>query len=194
MALVEVDESQWTALRGIAGTVEKMLANPKTRRKILEAQKEVNPNVAIPEIDEVNRGMERYAELQAKIDEQNKKLVDWESKQAERERRLELEGRWRGGQGKLRKAGWTDEGITAVEKLMEDRCIADHEAAAALYEKMNPPQVSSPISPSGSRFDLFAAKSAPVNEDAMKALMAGNDEAYLSMVIPKTLNDVRSGR
>ena len=194
MALVEIDEFRLTALTNVASTIDKMLSNPKTRRKILEAQKELNPNLAIPEIDEVDRGVARYNELDTKITESRKQLEAVEARIAERERLATLTAQWEGGRSKLRKSGWTDESIPGIEKLMEERCIADHEAAAALYEKLNPPAASGPLSPGGNRFDLFSAKKNFANDDAMKALMAGNDDAFLSQVIPQTLNEMRYGK
>jgi hypothetical protein len=45
----------------------------------------------------------------------------------------------RAGRAALQKGGYTDEGIAAVEKLMEEYGIPDHEAAASLHEKLQPP-------------------------------------------------------
>ena len=69
---------------------------------------------------------------------------------AEREKKIRLDalnGTVEGGLAKLRRAGWTDEGLTEVRKLMDEKGILDSEIAAAYYEKQHPPQT--PATPSG---------------------------------------------
>ena len=46
---------------------------------------------------------------------------------------------WSKQKQKLMRSGYTDDGVAAVEKLAEERGIPDLEAAAALFEKLNPP-------------------------------------------------------
>ena len=52
MPMIEVDEVQLQADRKLRTTVENWFKNPKARRKILEAQKLINPEEKIPELDE----------------------------------------------------------------------------------------------------------------------------------------------
>ena len=51
MALVEVDETELAAHRQVTATMNKLLNNPKTRRQILQAQKDLNPELVIPELE-----------------------------------------------------------------------------------------------------------------------------------------------
>jgi hypothetical protein len=188
MALVEIDEGQWNSAKQVVGVMEKLLSNPKTRRKVLEAQKELNPNLAIPEIDAAHPVQEQMAALEKLVREQNEALAADKAERAEEKRRAEMEGRWSKGRSKLRKQGWSDEGIERVEKFMEEKLVADHEVAAAAYEKMNPDP--EPISPAGNRFDLFAQKTGATDK-ASEFLLQGNDDAFLASVIPSTLAEMR---
>ena len=52
MPMVEVDEVQLQQSHKLKQTVENWLKNPKAKRKILEAQKLVDPKADIPELDE----------------------------------------------------------------------------------------------------------------------------------------------
>ena len=51
MATVEVDELQLQQSNKLRQTVEGWLKHPKAKRKILEAQKLVDPKADIPELD-----------------------------------------------------------------------------------------------------------------------------------------------
>ena len=52
MPMVEVDELQIQQSNKLKQTVENWLKHPKAKRKILEAQKLVDPKADIPELDE----------------------------------------------------------------------------------------------------------------------------------------------
>ena len=51
MALVEIDDGELASYKQVATVVNGLMANPKTRRTLLQAQKELNPNLVIPELD-----------------------------------------------------------------------------------------------------------------------------------------------
>ncbi len=193
MAVVEVDETQWASATRVVGTVEKMLANPQTRRAILEAQKVLNPNLSIPEIDAPAAGMARIAQLEAALEAQRQAFEDDKKGRAEEKRRQTLEEKWDAGRNRLKRAGWSDEGISKVEKFMEERLVADHEVAAAAFERLNP-EPAAVVTSSPNRFDLFATKNSGASDEASKMLLAGNDEGFLANMIPQTLAELRGGR
>lgn len=189
MALVEIDENELMNFRQVAGAMQKMLSNPKTRSKILEAQKIINPNVSIPEIDSAEPIRAALAEIQKESDETRKMLAD-DKAERETEKNLHaLRNRWEAGQSVARKAGYTDEGLKALEDFMEANGIADHKLAMPAFERENP--LPAPAENSKSGFDAFRA-SAPKDDD-MKLLLEGNDQQFLSKRISQTLSDVRSG-
>jgi hypothetical protein len=189
MALIEIDESEYEAHKKVTASLNALLSNPKTRRKVLEAQKELNPSLVIPELDAAEPFNAALSELTSTV----KALADSVSadrdKQAERERVSELQRKWNKGRSALRASGYTDEGIEQVEKFMEEKGVADHEVGAAAFERLNPPQTD--IRPvGGNRFDIFDRDDR--SSEQMKALYANpNDEMALSGLINDTLKSVR---
>ncbi len=188
MSSIEVDENELSALRRVSSFVSTALANPETRRTILETQKKLHPGTPIPEIDAMGPVNETLAEVRKELKAaQDARDAD----KAEREVRGvqdKAQREWNKGRKALRVGGWNDEGVRVIEEFMEKRGIADHEIAAAAYEKMNP----APEAPAGSgpkRFDFFSAKT---NGDMLKPLFEGRDEEFLRNMIPQALAEVRS--
>ena len=178
----EIDDATWSQLLIIDAFVRRGLANPKTRRKLLETQKELNPEVAIPELDESDPIREELKSLRQEMakerDERN-----------ERDRLNGLMSKWNAGKAFARKQGYSDEGIEKLEAFMQEHAIAEHEAALPYYEKLNPPPA--PAVGSGTRWDFFG----PQTDESldMKLLYEGKDEEFLQKTISDTLNRVRSG-
>ncbi len=74
---------------------------------------------------------------------------------------------------------------------MEKNGVADHEVAIPAFERLHPPP--EPVVSGGARWNFFD-QAAGANDEAMKALMGGNDEAFLSMALPTALKEGRGGR
>ena len=193
MALIEVDEQNFRAASQVVSAFETMLKHPGARKLVLQAQKTVNPNLAIPELDAPAAGFERINQLQQQLDAQKQALEDEKKSRVEEKRLNELTSRWDASRGKLRKAGWSDEGIGKIEKFMEEKLIGDHEVAAAAYERLYPEPAA--ISPSSNRLDMFSMKNVRADTDeSTKMLLSGDDEGFLSRMIPQTLAEIRTGR
>ena len=192
MALVEVDESELEAHKKVTASLNALLSNPKTRRKVLEAQKELNPSLVIPELDAAEPVRAEISELTASVKALADSVAADRERAAERDRLSELNGKWNQGRSKLLKNGYTEEGIEQVEKFMEERGVADHEVGAAAFEKLHPPQQD--IRPvGGNRFDIFSVEDR--SSEQMKALMENpNDELSLNGLINDTLKSIRGGR
>jgi hypothetical protein len=192
MPQVEIDEVELLRLKRQDQTVQTLMANPKAKKKIFEAYKEHDPNARIPELDAEEAAKAPVLELQKQVSELQQKL---DEEKAERDKKAKLDaltGNVETGKRKLREAGWTDEGISAVEKLMEEKGILDVEIAAAFYEKQHPPQV--PATPSGVGGWNFAE--APDDSDAYsKALLASknaaDNDALVMREAGKALDDFR---
>ena len=189
MALVEIDESELEAHKKVTASLNALLSNPKTRRKVLEAQKELNPGLVIPELDAAEPFNAALSEITNAVKSLADSVTADREKAAERERLQELNGKWNQGRNKLLKSGYTDEGLAAVEKFMEERGVADHEVGAAAFEKLHPPQED--IRPvGGNRYDIFSVEDR--SSEQMKALMENpNDELSLNGLINDTLKSIR---
>ena len=189
MPLVEVDDRELAEYQKITGFLKQGLSNPKTRRKILEVQRTLNPEAAIPELDAAAPMQDELAEVRKTLAEMNKTLADDKAEREQQKQLASLQRQWDKGRALLRKQGYVDEGIEAVEKFMEEKGIADHEIGAAAFEKLHP--AHEPIKATGgNRFDIF--EPADRTSEHMKALYENPDnEMALNAAINDTLRSVR---
>lgn len=138
MAAVEIEESELATLQAGRKLLEQINGDPKTRSLLTKAIKAHYPNtrteediaaeVAQPYIEEV-KGIS--AQLQAQLD----KLTERDKADADG-RAL---GTMNAAFDRLRTtSGYNDDGIENIKKLMVERNIPDPEAAAALFERLNP--------------------------------------------------------
>jgi hypothetical protein len=190
MPLVEVDDRELAEYQKLTGFLRAGLSNPKTRRKILEVQRALNPDAAIPELDAAAPVQDELAEVRKTLAEMNKSLADDKAEREQAKRLAALQRDWDKGRAKLRKQGYVDEGIAAVEAFMEEKGVADHEVGAAAFERLHP--ATEPVNPiSGNRFDIFGAKAAEGDAN-LKALFANpDDRGALNGLIAESLKAVR---
>lgn len=192
MPTVEMDEVELQRLQKQDRTVHALMANPKAKRKIFEAYKEHDPNARIPELEMEAAARQPVEALEKTVTELRKEIAD-DKAEREKEARLNaLNGTVENGMAKLRRAGWTDDGLTEVRKLMDERGILDPEIAAAYYEKQHPPQ--NPASPSGGvgGWDFTA----PVEDDSytkklLSSKSAADNEQLAMSEANKALNEFR---
>jgi hypothetical protein len=195
MANVELDEVELQRLQKQDRTVHALMANPQAKRKIFEAYKVVEPNARIPELDIEEAAKAPVLELEKTVKELRTQ-IDADKAEREKQARLaELNGSVESGMAKLRRAGWTDDGLGEVRKLMDERGIIDPEIAAAYYEKQHPPQA--PATPSGSGPWNFM--DAPADDDAyIKAITsskaAAENENLVMQEAHKALNEFRGAQ
>ena len=192
MAAVEVDEVELLRLRKQDQTVQHIWGNPKARRKIQEAVKEADPNMRIPELEIEEAAKAPVMALEKTVKELQEQIAADKADREKNDKLNALNYSVETGFGKLRKAGWTDDGLVEVKKLMEERGIIDPEIAAAYYEKQHPPQV--PATPSG----VGAWNFGEVADDTdaySKALMASKNAAENDSLVMreagKALQEIR---
>ena len=149
----------------LALLARQLAENPATRKDFLRLTKKAKPDMPIPELEieesttsAVQKAEDRVKALEAKLAE--KDAVD------------ELEKR----RSKIRARGLKDEEIAEVEKIMLEKGITQHDAAADYWDWMK--QASTPT-PSGynpnpiNKFDLGKYWKNPVQgarDEAAKAL------------------------
>ena len=192
MAAVEVDEVELLRLRKQDQTVQHIWGNPKARRKIQEAVKEADPNMRIPELEIEEAAKAPVMALEKTVADLQKQIADDKAEREKNDKLNALNHSVETGFGKLRKSGWTDDGLVEVKKLMEERGIIDPEIAAAYYEKQHPPQV--PATPSG--VGTWNFTDAADDTDAYsKALMASKNAAENDSLVMreagKALQEIR---
>lgn len=193
---VEVDEAEYNrmvALRTVAG---KMVDNPSSRRLLEQAQKLVDPNAATPLLDQEAAQLAPIKEMEKNL---NERVAKFEKERDDEKREATLAAiadRQTKGLAQLRKAGYTDEGVAAVQKLMEDKGLLDVEDAVAIFERANPPQM--PSTPQGGMTGS-AWGFADVNADSDKLIQEligskGQNESTTDRMAAQALNDFRSRR
>ena len=142
----DIDEAELLRLRKLETQVGALLSSPSARKKLAAAVKEVSPDDKLAkEADAVDPIDARFAALQGELAAEKTARVAAEAKR-EQDVKLAALSRLRAdGIAALRRDQWTDAGIQAVEKLMEEKGILDPLDAAAIYEKAHPPQM--PLNP-----------------------------------------------
>lgn len=198
MALIEIDEGEYQRLRSNADALpskallDKLGANPKTRRAVLEMVKEINPAANIPELDAAAPVMAEVGTLKGELAELRKQLQAENDERATREREGSTTALIERERGKLRAQGYQDEGIAAVEKLMTERGLTDYEAAAALLERSRP--ADEVVLPNYDRsWNMFEPEK---GDDAGKLLTSGVAGArkWQSNEIQKFFREKREGK
>jgi hypothetical protein len=191
MPLVEVDEVELQRSRKAREFIETIWNNPRAKRKLLEAQKEVKPD------DPLVKELENEDPVQAQLSALNKRFEDAEKAradaEAEREQATKI-AQFRSvkdaGISELKRAGWTDKGIEGVEKLMEEKGILDPLDAAAIWEKHNPPPT--PVTPNAYGGWNFMESSDGMSEDLKKLIETrGESNPLIDKMARDALADIR---
>ena len=191
---VEVDEAEYNQMVALRGVASKIVANPAARRRLEEAHKLVDPNASTPMLDQEAAQLAPVKEIEKKFADELAAL----KKEREDEKReatiAAIADRQNKGIAKLRKQGYTDEGVAAVQKLMEDKGLLDVEDAVAIFERNNPPQL--PASPAGGLTGQ-AWGFADVNtetDNAIKELIGtkGDSELVTDRMANKALQEFRA--
>ena len=173
MALIEVDETEYKMAEAARGLMLRAENDPRTRRKIFEILKELNPNATLPPLDQVVDGLsakqeEALAKLAEREAERDGKMNDFLSSQkATREREAEHQ--------KLKAKGWTSEGIERLEHHMVELGIPNYEVAANDWQARQPKD--EPASPSAGYGKRSWDFSQPVEQDdGINLLFQGNKQ------------------
>ena len=151
----------------LALLMRQLAENPATRKDVLRLTKKLKPELPIPELD-----IEEHT--QTAVSSANKRVEDLEAKLRERDAIQDLENR----RNKLMKKGLiqNESDIEEVEKVMLEKGITNHEAAAEYWQWMKQSAAPTPsgYNPSAiNKFDLNKYWKNPVagaRDEAAKAL------------------------
>lgn len=190
--MVEISEADLMESQKARDTLAALMKNPTSRRKVLEAYKVVRPDEAIPELDNQQPLLDEVKAARDDLDSRMKKFEDAREKDADERRQSELNTRWAQGQKMLRtEHRYTDEGIKAVEDMMEKKGIVDHEDGRLLFEAIHPPQ--QPVTPNGAGGAWNFLELPQDNSEDLKKLIESKGEStpLLDKMIRESLTDVR---
>lgn len=191
MAVVEVDEEQLVPYQRLMALYNKMSADPKAKKNLQRAIKEVAPDYQTEEDAAEALAapyVEQLRETQKKLDELQKSLAEKDAKSKESTDDADLTQRLRRVQSQY---NFTEEGMKRLTDTMITRKIANPEDAAKLieFEKPKTPQGSSYES---SRWMVDATETA--NGRPSFADWVNNTEATVQKEIAGAMNDVYAAR
>lgn len=187
---VEIDEDELAALQRVTHVVTNVMKNPKAAVLVEQALKTVDPNAKTPNLDAEAARTAPVSKIEKDF-EDYKKSQEAKEVAADNQRKLDaIQANVTDGIGRLRRAGWTDDGIAGVQKTMEERGIIDVDIAAAYYEKQHPPQA--PMTPGGSGAWNFMEMPDSTDADLKKLVETkGESVALIDKMAHDALQEVR---
>lgn len=191
MPVIEVEEAELLRSQQARKFVESIWNNPKARRKLLEAQKEVKPDdPMVKELDKPEPYEEQFAALRKELEDEKKSRIEAEAKREQDLKLSELRKVRSDGLEKLRgEYRYTADGIKAVEEIMEKKGILDPLDAAAIFERDHPQQA--PIAPNSGSWNFLE----PVPDDSadLKKLIEtkGENNPLLDKMTREALMEIR---
>jgi hypothetical protein len=189
---IEVSEEQFLAGQQVSNFVKTAMGNPKARKLLNEVQKIVDPTVVVPKdyqdevLEEVNKVK---AETQVLADQIKKDKEDREAA----DRLQKFQASWLSAKNSLASSGYTQEAITEIEKLAQEKGIPDLDVAAAYFDRLHPP--AEPVQSGGiGSWDLFQPNTEEKGFVTKMLESHGQDEGALRQEINAALAEVRGQR
>lgn len=189
MADVTISAQEHAIAQEALKLLNQMNSNPKSKGDLERAIKTVRPEVEI-EADVA----ERYAgpvrlEVKALSDSFTAFVEDQRKRDADAAERL-TNDTINGQFADLQRKGYTDEGVGEIKKIMVSRSIADPEAAALLFDKLNPKPVQENPGWIPQAWDVDSTTRPGIDT---KALFA-NEEKWADNEVGVVLNEIRLGQ
>lgn len=186
MAKVEIEQSELEELARSRILINKLSASPDAKRHLERSIKTLMPEVETEE-DVFNRAAAPHVETIKSLQEQlaatNKRLDDDAKARREDAEQRETTSAFNA----LRQAGYQEDGIEKIKAIMVDRKIADPEAAAALFDRLNPPPAQEAAGWEPDAWDLTPKG---MDEKSMK-LLFDNEDRWADNEVSKVINEER---
>jgi hypothetical protein len=192
MPTIEVDEAELLRSQQARKFVESIWNNPKARRKLLEAQKEVKPDdPMVKALDEPEPYEEQYKALRKELEDEKKARIESDAERKQEAKLSELRKIRNDGLEKLRgEYRYTADGLKAVEEIMEKKGILDPLDAAAIFERDHPQQA--PIASNSSGAWNFMEPVPDDSEDLKKLIdTKGENNPLLDKMTREALMEIR---
>ena len=176
--MAEVDDQRLTQLLQTEELVKRMHNNKETKRDLERLAKKVNPSAVT-----VDEQLDPYvADIKSELQE----LREWKAKMNK-----DIEGYNEAEAIKrLKKSGYTEEGIKAIKGIMDAEGLKIYDIAASWYEKTNPPEpvAANGISPSMWNFQGDG------DDDKSRELLNTNADAWQDREIDAWFREQKSNR
>jgi hypothetical protein len=196
VAKVEIDEAEYNRLAALGAVASRIVKNPAALRRLEEAHKIVEPNAPTPALDAFHAQNKPIDDAKSELAAEIKALRE-EREAEKREANLQaLAGKQERAFAKLKRDHrYTDEGVAAVRKFMEDNGILDVDHAVGAWERVNPPQM--PATPAGGMTgQAWGFADTTEQSDALiKELIASKgDGNAVDRLANQALQEFRAGR
>jgi hypothetical protein len=164
---MSLEDLSFEARDELAALARQMSEDPTTREQFLRMTKQLKPDLTIPELEVKSYTEKAVSEARREVEEMRAKLRERDALEDLEKRRTNLKKK-----GLIK----SDSDLEAVEKVMIEEGITNHEAAAKYWAWMNQAATPTPIgyNPSAiAKFDLGKYYKNPVGaarEEASRAL------------------------
>lgn len=187
---VQITEAEYNESQRLRGQVAKLFGNKKARALVEKAYKELDPTAATPTADELEQANAPIDALRKDFNEFVKAENDRREKEETERKVADFSKKMEEQYAELRAQGYTDEGIAAVKKLVEEKNLFPLDAAA-IHERNNPPQAT--VVPTGNSGAWNFMQQPDDGDKDIKDLIAskGESEPVLGRMISKAINDIR---
>lgn len=190
MPKLEIDEEEARRLATLDNAVRTIWANPEARKLVQQAQKLVDPKARTPDLDQEQAVLKPVSELSKKVDDFIEAQKAAAAEAAKNTKLGELKRLRDDGFAELRRQKYTDKGLEAIEKLMDEKGILDPLDAAAIFDKSNPPMAV--MTPGGSSAWNFTALPAEGADNLKKLIETkGNNDLISEAMAWDAINEVR---
>ena len=137
----EISEEDLRANQQLRATVQQLLDHPVAGPQVEKALKLVIPTAATPRLDRLTAAQEPIEAVRKEFEDFKNATEKKDSEREKNEKLSALNAKIEEGKSILRREHrYTEDGIKAVEKIMEERGLLDPLDAAAIFEKQHPPQ------------------------------------------------------
>jgi len=158
----------------LASLAMQLADNPATRKQFLKMTKQVRPDLNIPELDIEEQTNKVFNQAEQRVQALEAKLREKEAMEVLNKRRQSI---------KEKGLASSDEDVKAVEKLMLEKGITNHETAAEYHQWMKKAAV-----PTSSSYNPSPVKGFDLNKYWKNPSQAARNEAL------NALNDLRNPR
>ena len=191
MATVELDEVEFRRLQQLNNFSHAMLQHPDAAKLVEKAAKLVNPNIKTPRLDQEAAITAPVQDVRSELAALRKEISDRDAAVQQNQTLNALALKRDDGLRALRRAGWTDDGVKAVETLMEEKGILDPEIAAAYVEKQMPQQ--SVASPGTGGWNFMESIADDSDADLKKLIETrGEVDIVVDGIARKALTEIRA--
>ena len=188
MAETVIDDAYLAKLQAAEKLLEQLNSDPKSRKHLTAGIKQHYPQTRTEDDIAEEFAAPIREEVKASLSEVKgmlQKLQERDERDAERRTLADLDTAF----GRLRNTyGYNEDGIDKIKSLMVDRSIPDPEAAAALYERLNPAPVDTRSSWEPDGWNL--------RDDAVETDVQGlftDPDRWADKEVGKILLDIRRG-